>query len=262
MNHQTLFSIKMLIEEDKLSVSNRHYTSLSDAIEDILPHDSAGNIVHPILVGIDGPVAAGKTYCTEAVKEIVSRHNLNFHAIHYDWFMSPRSVRAEEIENLRSGNYDFEQYDRIAYDSGRMHKLLSNLREVFSSQDKRFFEYTIDPAYNRLTGECKDIISNSISTDSVVIVEGGGILNSRFHNLFDISIRLDVDNTEETIKRLIERERSKNGSSLSHDFIQERFLSLDYHFDNYLRYRDKSYFDFLIDTTDLHQPRLFIRSKK
>lgn len=261
MNEETLFSMKSLVEEEQLSVAGKDFSSLSDVIENILPRNDAGSITHPILIGIDGPVAAGKTYCTEIVKKIASRHALNFHAIHYDWFMSSRSVRAKEIENLRSENYDFEQYDRTAYDSGRMQRFLSGLRSAFTSQDKRFFEYTIDPAYNRLSGECKGLISNSLSTDSIVIVEGGGILNSKLCNFFDISIRLDIDDTEEIIRRLIERERRKNGNKLSHDFVKERFLSLDYHFDNYLRYRDRSYFDLLIDTTDLNRPRLFIRSK-
>ena len=262
MSEKTLFSMNSLITTENLSVVNKDFSSLSDAIEDILPHDNAKGVTHPLLIGIDGPVTAGKTYCAEIVAQIASRHTLNFHVIHYDWFMSPRNLRAKEIENFRSGNHTFEHYDRIAYDAGRMEALLEKLQHALKFRDQEFFEYTINPAYDRLTGECKNLISNSISTDSVVVVEGGGVLNSRFYDFFDISIRLDMGDTKEMIKRLYEREKHKNGNKLSLDFVKERFLSLDYHFDNYLRHRDKSYFDFLIDTTDLSQPKLFIRDKK
>lgn len=262
MIQNTVFTLDSLIENKHLLEMQKNFSDILEVVEYILPRDSKNNIAHPLLIGIDGSVTAGKTYCTQVLKQIALKHQLPHHAIHCDWFMSPRSIRAQEIERAQSKDYSFEKYDNITCDFKRIKDLLSQIHNFVESKKEQYLEYTINPAYDRLSGECKNIIHNSIHIDSIVTIDGGGLLNAECHKFFDVSIRLDISDTQEVIDRLHKRETNKGSEQLSSKFITERYLKLDFPFDNYLRSRDRAYFGFLINTTDFKKPRLFIRPQK
>lgn len=120
----------------------------------------------------------------------------------------------------------------------------------------------MQPAYNRDTGECDQVIQGTILRDSIVLVEGGNLLNKGRHQLFDIAVRLDVSNVEKTLERLRHREGQKDRNGLEHSFVSDRYFLLDLPFDNYLRKQDSAYFDVLVDTTDMHDIKLFRRATK
>ena len=263
MSYKNENNIVNLIKRESLQKIEDMSGNLYDAFNYIIPRDETQKIIRPCIIGIDGPVTAGKTCSAYALKDIVEKTGRPFHTIHCDWFMSSRSARAREIIEAQKSGYSFEDYRYLACDFRRIKELVLLLRQfLLNDGDGHDFTYTIRPAYDRETGECNRIIHGVVAANSVILVEGGGLLNEELFTLFDLAIRLDVSSTEETLNRLRDREKQKADRSLDLSFMTERYFLLDLPFDNYLRIHDSSYFDILIDTTKMNDIKLFKRSEK
>lgn len=263
MNYKNENNIADLIKRESLQKSGNTFRNLYDAFNYIMPRDEAQKIIRPCIIGIDGPVTAGKTCSAYALKDVVEKTGRSFHTIHCDWFMSSRSTRAREIIEAQKPGYSFEDYRYLACDFHRIKELVLSLRQfLLNNGGGHDFTYTVRPAYSRETGECNGIIHGVVAADSVILVEGGGLLNEELFILFDLAIRLDVSSTEEVLKRLRDREKQKTDRSLDLSFMTERYFLLDLPFDNYLRIHDSPYFDILIDTTKMNDIKLFKRSGK
>ncbi len=255
------FTLRDMIKKEKLTLSAQ-VGDLDLVFDRILPKDKKGNIVHPLIIGIDGSVTAGKTLISSRLNWYLQQRNIHSVLIHGDWFMASRSIRTKEIEKALKKNYSFATYDQISCDFKRIAQLQSHINKFFRVLPNTSKCYTIQipQIYNRNTGKRDQKINLSIDKDAIVIFEGTGILNSRMHSMFDISMRIDINTYKETVRRLLQRETQKDHHQLSKEFITKRYKSIDFPYDGYLRSRDSTYFNFLLDTSDPTSMKIYARS--
>ncbi len=226
-------------------------------IEAILPGE--GGLKPPLMIGIDGSVTAGKSYISSKIHEWLVQHGLDCVVIHGDWYMSPRKARAQEVEKAMQATYNIATYDEVACDYEKITAAQTNIFDFFQAGDDSY-EFKLSGAYSRESGNLDGTIDIPITSQSVVIFEGTGVINSITSSKFDLAIRVDVGTYDETVRRLYERESQKDVSlRIPEPLVKQRYDHIDYRYDCYLRLRDSQFFDILLDTSDTSLIRMYRR---
>lgn len=252
------FVLKDLVASESLQLYSRA-ADLNSAFNQIMPRDSHGSIQAPLLVGIDGSVTAGKSFTAKRLFDYLSQHGIACVLIHGDWFMSPREQRNLEVKKATQGPYEIANYDAAACDFDKLEDVQYEIQEFLRGKNGST-KIVVPNAYNRTTGECDKEISIILPERPIVIFEGTGVLGPVLHKAFDLTIRVDVSSYEEAIKRLGKRELEKALSQrLDPAFVKNRYDLIDYPYDQYLRSRDRKYFDILLDTSNLDSIKIYKR---
>ena len=252
------FTLTDLIKKEKL-VPLAELPNMAAVFELVIPKLPNGVLKAPLLVGVDGSVTAGKTHTAASLKEYAKRSGTDAILIHGDWFMAPRSVRQQETEQAVRGSYSNEKYDIRNCDFpaiGRVYKQICDFLQTNDSTGA----VTIPNAYDRNTGLCDKTITLQLNRQSIIVFEGTGVLRAGMNPRFDIAIRVDINTYDQTIERLMSRESEKNPTHrLDETFVKQRYDLIDLHYDQYLRNRDSSIFDILLDTSDPDLMKLYTK---
>jgi uridine kinase len=257
-SNNSSFTLEGLISREHLTVHDT-VTSAAAAFDLVLPKDEMGLIRRPLIVGIDGSVTAGKSFLATALQSYLTGENIDCVIVRGDWFMVSRERRKKEIEKAKKGDYAILDYDAVACDFTTLARIQERIHKFLKSGRARD-RVLIPNAYNRATGKLDKTIQLDLNGDSVVVVEGTGVLNAEANRTFDLSIRVDVSTYKETVRRLNVREFEKTAMQhLEESFIKERYNFIDYPYDQFLRSRDSRYFDILIDTSEPTLLKLYKR---
>ncbi|EDK72574.1 hypothetical protein TM7_0283 [candidate division TM7 genomosp. GTL1] len=164
-----------------------------------------------------------------------------------------------EIARAKSASYSILNYDHMNCNFGEIGDTISLIRHFYLTDDE-LLEARVSNVYNRESGKRNAYVDLQIEKQTIVIVEGTGVLNEHISSLLDLRIRVDFGSYQETIKRLCRREAEKiQGPRLAEAFVRERYDLIDGRYDQYLRSRDSKFFDVLLDTGKLTSIKIYTR---
>ena len=208
--------------------------SLADALADLIDHRSAGR---RLLVGVDGPDAAGKTTLARAVADCLLQPSL---CVSIDEWHNPREHR------LRRGAESAEGYYLDSFD---VDGLVAGCLAPFASGSRRIrtagFDHVADAAVE---------MWQEVAADAVLIVEGVFLLRPELCERWDLSVYLHVDDVV-TLSRAVVRDLPVLGSE---DEVRRRYARR--YLPGQAIYREVAApfdaADVLVDNTDPAQPRV------
>lgn len=151
---------------------------------------------HPLLVGIDGKDASGKTTFADNLAAILkNKTGREVIRISLDNFFQPRAIRSRQ-QNQARGCYE----DTFNIEGIRK-QLLEPLRST-NTYTTKIFDYKTDSPV--------EIDSNTASNDAIVIVDGVFLQRPEFREYWDYVVLLEVSD-EIAIERGIVRDTERIG---------------------------------------------------
>lgn len=152
----------------------------------------------PIIIGITGGSASGKTYITKKLKDRITNIGLNIVTIEADMFYKDKSK--EDLIKIKNNCYNFDDPNTIDFQS--LKKTIIDLKHG----KKCFIPYYDFETSRIIKGKYKDIIENN-SWD-VIIVEGLFVLYEKLiYDLLDIKIFIDTNIITRFTRRLERNEK-------------------------------------------------------
>jgi len=205
----------------------------------------------PYSIGIDGPASGGKTTVTDALTKYYSAKNIPVTVLPLDFFMSDRNVRSKLNNDIAQGIIPIDSYSLHGWDHPRYLQYLKMLKEIIEQKSGSIKHISIQNAYSRKSGKRDKNETRTVVPQGIVITEGTGI--HLYHKeLFDLSIRVDVNNTKILLNRVVSREKEKPvESQLTVDYLLERYQNTDVPHAAYLRNQTQRVADIVIDTSTL-----------
>jgi uridine kinase len=149
----------------------------------------------PVLVGIDGVDASGKTTLADKLADRLKESNRQIIRASIDGFHNPRAIRYRRGRNSPIGYYR---------DSFNHQLIIDELLRPLISGDLRYREATFD---YRLDNEV-DMPSRTADSDAILLMDGVFLFRPELLGFWDIKIFLDVG-FDVTIARAIERARNQ-----------------------------------------------------
>jgi uridine kinase len=159
----------------------------------------------PILVGIDGVDAAGKTTFADKLSDRLEESKRQIIRASVDGFHNPKSVRYIKGRNSPNGYYQ---------DSFNYRLIIDKLLKPLSSGDLRYkeiaFDYRIDDEVN--------VPSKKADKNAILIMDGIFLFRPELLNYWDIKIFLDVS-FDVTLQRAIKRAKERENIDSEQDII-------------------------------------------
>lgn len=196
---------------------------------------------HPLIVGIDGKDASGKTTFANILGEHLSRMtDREIVRVSLDNFFNPRSVRSQQKDQAR-GCYE-DTFD----DAGIVQYLLDPVRSESLTYAEKIFDYATDMAV--------PVKMKPLAADAIVVVDGVFLQKPLFRVYWDYVVLLEVDN-EVAIERGSVRDTTRIGDvrSAREKYINRYMASQKLYYDECDPLRRA---DMVIDNTDYNQPRV------
>lgn len=202
----------------------------------------------PVLVGIDGVDASGKTTLANELAEYLKDSNRNIIRTSIDGFHNPEKVRYAQGRDSAKGYY---------YDSFNYQAITSLLLDPLSSGKLEYqtanFDYRVD----------SELVSSTqqATNDSILIMEGVFLFRPELVRYWDFKIFLDVD-FKFTLQRALKRQAEKDHLGSEQQIIDKynnRYIA-----GQKLYFREanpKTKADIIIDNTRFETPRI-IKSLK
>lgn len=228
-----------------------HYKKIGefDTYESICAEIAPPNC--PLIIGIDGPASGGKTTIAKALKHFYSEKNIPVAVLPLDLFMTEREVREKLNQKISSRVISIEEYSLKAWDHKRYRYFLEAARKIIMQKSDTKQTLTIPNTYNRKNGKHDQETTITLSPAGVLITEGTGI-HALHENFFDLKIRVDVNNTQILLDRVVARENIKPSEQrLAADYLLQRYCTTDLPHALYLRKVTAGKADFVIDSSDL-----------
>ena len=145
----------------------------------------------PILVGIDGVDASGKTTLADNLADRLEESGRQIIRASIDGFHNPRAIRYRKGRNSPNGYYQ---------DSFNHQLIIDKLLKPLSSGDLRYkvaaFDYRIDAEVN--------VPSKKADKDAILIMDGIFLFRPELLDFWDIRVFLDVG-FDVTVQRAIKR---------------------------------------------------------
>lgn len=208
------------------------------------------------MIGIDGPTASGKSTTTDKLyNHLINDSKINpddVAIVRFDWFLVERPARNKLMQKAQDGEMNISDYSMGAWDVLSYHEVLKKIKKVYESGKSQTI--TIKKPYNRVTGkkDGEDIVLK-INPKSTVIVEGTDAVDSVTVDLFDATVHLDVKSDANLIERLVNRENSKpKEKRMDIDFLKKRFWTVDHPHSEYIRQKNRGFYNYIIDDTDFN----------
>jgi ribulose-phosphate 3-epimerase len=164
-----------------------------------------------LVVGVDGPTAAGKTIFANHLADVhYSRTNKKSFIYRLDWTLKKRNLRLEDLDNLKRSGKPFHLEAELHM---RLNELESFLKKVRNYNQNICdgnlsgvnFTTKLEKLYSREAGgELSDECEVDIAPGSLIIVEGHYSLRSDLHKYFDINALL-LSNKNTLLNRKVAR---------------------------------------------------------
>ena len=174
---------------------------LTDVSETILDYRKG----LPLLVGIDGIDAAGKTTLADGLANRLQESHRQIIRASIDGFHNPRAIRYRKGRNSPAGYYR---------DSFNYRSVISQLLAPLKSGDLRYREVVFD--YR--TDEEVDVPHKNADKDAILVMDGIFLFRPELLNYWDIKIFLDVG-FDVTLKRAIQRARDLGSSDSEQEIV-------------------------------------------
>ncbi|MBI4980626.1 dephospho-CoA kinase [Candidatus Woesearchaeota archaeon] len=166
----------------------------------------------PLIVGINGMVASGKTFFTKLLEEELKKQKISVQTIYLDDFRHPLKYRKSLDKSLIS--YPLQYYD-YWFD-------YQLVRDIFfkriMNQKYRGFKLEV---YNEKTGEYDLIKNYSIDENTIILFDGLFIFREEFEKIIDYKIYIDVDEST-SLKRILVRDSTTRNEKLEE--IKQKWL--------------------------------------
>lgn len=198
----------------------------------------------PLLVGINGIDGSGKTSIARNVTEYLSDIGKSVITVSIDDFHNPKEKRYTRGSDSPEGYY----YDSMNFEEFK-NKLLEPIKKALE------FPVKVHSKIFDLHSNKPQNIENSVSEDSIVIIEGVFLFKPDMIDFFDIKIFIDAER-KVIIERMIVRDLASDATSLEIDSyrtrIKQKYMAGQ---DIYLSESDpKNKADIVIDNNDYKNP--------
>lgn len=197
----------------------------------------------PVLVGINGVDASGKTILTKELSQKLKKSERKIMIASVDDFLNPKDIRYQKDKNpAESFYYDSYNYDAI------INLLLKPFHSGNLEYRNKFFDYRINSEIDCPTQEAEK--------NSILIMEGIFLFRPELIDFWDLKIFLDVD-FETTLQRALERETEKNHIGSKQKIIdryKKRYIPGQKLYLKEVNPKAKS--DIVIDNSDWENPKI------
>jgi len=191
----------------------------------------------PIVIGVNGGTASGKTTFAEKIRDMLLSTNHKTVMISQDSFY--KNLSKENLEAVKQNKYNFDHPDAI--DFNLMAKVLKEFiiksANPSSNDDENYVEI---PIYDFVTHQRLTTV-NKIKIGDSIIIEGLFIFNdSTIRSLLDIKLFVEVDD-DTRLARRIRRDLESRGRDITQVLeAYEKYVKPGYrHFiEPYKRYAD------------------------
>lgn len=199
----------------------------------------------PVLVGIDGVDASGKTTLAEDLANYLKNFNRNIIRASIDGFHNPEKIRYQRGRDSFEGYY-YDSFNHKAVTGN----LLSPLKTGNLEYRRAVFDYRIDSEVD----SCIEKATN----DSILLMEGVFLFRPELLSYWDIKIFLDVP-FESTVKRAIKREAEIEHLGEESQIIEKyrkRYIPGQELYFKEANPKKKA--DIIIDNTDFNNPIIML----
>jgi len=161
----------------------------------------------PILVGIDGVDASGKTALADNLADRLEESNRQIIRASIDGFHNPKATRYRKGRNSPNGYYQ---------DSFNHHLIIDKLLKPLSSGDLKYkevvFDYRIDDEVN--------VPSKKADKDAILIMDGIFLFRPELLHFWDIRVFLDVG-FDVTVQRAIKRAKDQESLDSEQEIMDQ-----------------------------------------
>ena len=204
----------------------------------------------PLIIGIDGPTAAGKTILSKKLKIELHKSFKNIWICQLDWTLKSRNYRSNSLDNFKKKerNFYYESQDHMDLD-----QVVNNLKKIknFNYNKKSFINIKLNNLYNRLTASNNNTIKSKINRRSLIIVEGHYTSISELDKLIDYNILLLAEKNI-LLKRKIDRVKHYRDSNETKQYF--KLIDIP-SFINHLSLYGTNY-DLIVDNTNYKKPKI------
>lgn len=212
---------------------------------------SLKNDTGPVIIGIDGPTAAGKTILAKNLKAKLNNSFKSIWICQLDWTLKSRSYRSNSLKEFRNkrNNFYYEAQDHMD-----LEKIIENLKKIknHNFDKKNFLKIKINSLYDRQKSSKNDLtVKSTIYKKSLIIVEGHYTSVPGLSKFIDYNILL-LGEKKELLKRKINRVKHYRSSTDTTEY----FNLIDIpSFTNHLTLFQNNY-DLIIDNTSYRKPSI------
>ena len=205
-----------------------------------------------LIIGIDGPTGSGKTSFANELKQKIQKYNKNVYVMQLDWFLRARNDREDVIDDYIYGRISIEEYTYIAWEYEEYQKNLNIISKILRTKKSgQVQKVCIKNIYDRSSGLKNKEEILKLNNKSIIIIEGTDIINEDNRELIDICIKINIDNTDILLERILAREEMKKVTTkMSSSFILNRFYGLDVAHTIYVKNRNSSLYDYYINNSN------------
>jgi uridine kinase len=192
----------------------------------------------PLLVGIDGKDASGKTtFANNLASVLRSQTNREIIRVSLDDFFQPRAIRSHQEDQAR-GCYD-DTFDI----TGILNYLLLPVQSN-GTYTTKIFDYKSDSSV--------EVVTASASSDAIFVIDGVFLQRPEFRDYWDYTVLLDVSD-ETAIERGAVRDTGRIGDleSARQKYIKRYIASQKIYYDECDPQKRAS---IVVDNTDYENP--------
>jgi ribulose-phosphate 3-epimerase len=163
-----------------------------------------------LLIGIDGPTAAGKTTLADNISKRLKK-KFNVFTFRLDWTLKDRKFREDSLKNFKKFNKDFyfEAEDHMNLD--KTQEFLKKI-ELFNKSNKKEIVLVLNNLYDRSGSAKTDLqVKTKIDRNTIIFVEGHYSGYQNIYEYLDYNILL-LSRSEELLKRKISRVKNYRSS--------------------------------------------------
>ena len=121
---------------------------------------SLKNDTGPVIIGIDGPTAAGKTILAKNLKAKLKKNFKSIWICQLDWTLKSRNYRSNSLKEFKNkrNNFYYEAQDHMDLD-----KISENLKKIKNHNfgKKKFLKIKISSLYDRQGSSKNDLTVKS-----------------------------------------------------------------------------------------------------
>ncbi len=202
----------------------------------------------PLIIGIDGPTAAGKTFLAKNLKAKIKKKFKSVWICQLDWTLKSRKYRSRSLQDFKANktNFYFESQDHM--NLGKISDCLKRIKE-YNFKGKSLLKVKLNSLYNREKATNDLSVSATITGESLIIVEGHYTSIPNLEGLIDYNILL-LGEKNELLKRKINRVKHYRSPKQTTEY----FNLIDVpSFVNHLSLYNNNY-DLVVDNTSYLRP--------
>ena len=248
-------TLDLLSYIEKRSFYNNHSEGKEINMDNLIANILSYSNGRGLIVGIEGPAGAGKTTFTNEICDKLKKNNRNVNVIYMYCFMKERSERKKLIDEYIYGKISVENYSKLAWNIDEYYEKIYEIYNIIKSCDRD--NILINNAYNRKTG-LKDLdVKLDIKENSIILLEGTDFINEDIGKYINICIKVDVEDNNTLLERIINRENAKNlEDRINASILKNRFNFLDIYHAVYLRNKNTNLYDYYLNNSECFNQKI------